>query len=358
MHICFLGDVNSVHLQKWCRWFSEQGHRVSVITLAKGTLQGAHVVQVETEGAAGGWLSRKLNYFRLAKEFRNVIDDMNPDIINAHYVTSYGRIAALTGIENCVLSVWGSDVYEHADKSFIHRLIFKYCLKKAGHVFSTSQAMASEIGKYTDKKIAVTPFGVDMDVFSDRLKEPHEGFVVGTVKALDYKYGIDYLLKACALVRQRRPDIPLKVRIAGKGPHEDALRELAQSVNISDRVTWIGFISQEQAAYEWANMDVGIVYSSCSESFGVAAVEAQSCATPVIISDVSGLMEATLPGESCVVIKQKDENLLADAIIGLYDFPEKARDMGKKGRAFVRDHYELNHCFEEIESYFRQISIE
>lgn len=234
-------------------------------------------------------------------------------------------------------------------------MIFKYCLKKAGYIFSTSHAMADEVGKYTSKNIVITPFGVDMKMFSDRLREKHKSFVIGTVKALDYKYGIDYLLRASALVRTRRPDIPLEVRIAGKGPHEDVLKQLAQTLNIDDIVTWVGFIPQEQAAYEWANMDIGIVYSSCFESFGVAAVEAQSCGTPLIISDAPGLLEAVWPGESCIVIKQKDEELLAETIISLYDSPKMAREMGRKGREYIQDHYELNRCFKEVESFYRQI---
>ena len=354
MKICFLGNANSVHLEKWCKWFSEYGHEVSVISLVKGSIEGAEVFHVE-KNVHKGWLSRKLEVFSLARAFRDRIAALEPDIVNAHYVTSYGRIAALTGIKDYVLSVWGTDVYVHPKKSFFHKQVFRYCLKKAGHLFSTSRAMADEMRKYTDKDITITPFGVDMELFSDQLKKSHEEFVIGTVKALDTKYGIDYLLKACALVREKRPDIPLRVRIAGKGPHEAALRDLAKSLSIDDIVTWVGFISQEQAAYEWANMDIGIVYSSCSESFGVAAVEAQSCGTPVIIADVPGLLEAAQPGESCMVVKQKDEKLLSEAIISLYDSPEKAREMGRKGRQYIKDHYEINYCFKEVEAYFRHI---
>lgn len=107
MKICFLGNANSVHLQKWCKWFSERGHEISVISLERGTIQGANVIYVDRESTDQGWFSRKLKYFRLAKAFRNTIADLKPDIVNAHYVTSYGRIAALAGIKDYVLSVWG-----------------------------------------------------------------------------------------------------------------------------------------------------------------------------------------------------------------------------------------------------------
>ena len=49
MKICFLGDANSVHIQKWCKWFSEHGHDISVISLREGSIPGAAVFCVPKE---------------------------------------------------------------------------------------------------------------------------------------------------------------------------------------------------------------------------------------------------------------------------------------------------------------------
>ena len=114
---------------------------------------------------------------------------------------------------------------------------------------------------------------------------------------------VDYLLKAVALIVHEHKEMQIKVRIAGNGSHEKEYKELAKELGISSTVTWLGLISQERAAKEWANMDLGVVYSTLnSESFGVSAVESQACATPVIISDIPGLMEATLPDETSIVV--------------------------------------------------------
>ena len=100
-------------------------------------------------------------------------------------------------------------------------------------------------------------------------------------------------------------------------------------------------------------MDVAIVPSTLeSESFGVSAVEAQACGTPVIISDIPGLMEATKRGETSVVVKRKDANAIADAINELYQDNNKRVTMEKKAVNFVKDTYELNRCFNKIENLF------
>ena len=269
---------------------------------------------------------------------------------------------ALSGIEGYILSVWGSDIYDFPKKSPMHRALLRFSLRKAAHLFSTSRAMAGEAGRYTNKKFEITPFGVDMELFhpDKRTREQaerlsvlkKEDFVVGTVKALSDRYGISYLLEAVAEVR-RHTAIPIKLRIAGKGVQEEEYRQLAKTLGIDDITTWLGFISQDEAAEEWANMDIAI-FPSEFESFGVSAVEAQACGTAVIISDVPGLMEATIPGKTAVVVKRKDAQEIAGAIIALYNNVEKRRAMGKSGRQFVRERFELNDCFLSIEQFYNR----
>lgn len=362
MRICFLSDAGSQHTKKWCNWFCNHGHDVFVISLTDGQIDNVDVRVVDTGANARGHEFGKLRYFMAVPKIRKIIREISPDILNAHYATSYGTIAALIGYKkNYVLSVWGSDIYEFPRKGIVHKSLLKYSLKKAGFIFSTSYAMASEAKKYTNKQIEITPFGVDTELFSPK-KRFHERngnddfFIVGTVKTLVPKYGIDYLIKAVAIIRKEHKEIPIQLRIAGKGEFENEYKALAVDCGIADNTVWLGFISQHKAAEEWANMDIAVVASiEDSESFGVSAVEAESCGTPVIISDVPGLMEATSPEYSSIVIPRKNERALADAIVDLYYHPDKRRAMGENGRRYVLDHYSIDRCFKEIEEKFESI---
>ena len=114
----------------------------------------------------------------------------------------------------------------------------------------------------------------------------------------------------------------------------------------------LGQIPQEQAAVEWANMDVAVIPSTLeSESFGVSAVEAQACGTAVIISDIPGLKETA--GETGIVVPKKNPEAIAEAIIRLYEDPDLRKKMGEAGRKYVAKNYELNACFEKIEAFLR-----
>lgn len=359
LKICFVAPSDNYHIEKWCRWFSSHGHEVYVISFADTMIDGAVVyglgASVDVLGSDWG----KIKYLTYSGKIKHIVKEIQPDIVNAHYATSYGTAMALSGLKGYVLSVWGSDVYDFPNKSFFHQAMLRFSLFRAGHIFSTSHDMARETGKYTNKTIEITPFGVDMEMFSpDKRQRKHssEDFIVGTVKALTPKYGIEYLLKAIAIIKSDYPQIPVKLRIAGKGSYERIYEDLAKSLGIEDITTWLGFIPQEQAAVEWANMDVGIVASTLdSESFGVSAVEVQACGIPVIISNVPGLMEATSPGQTSIVVPRKNEKALAEAIVQLYKDEALRIKMGKKGRNFVMENYELNHCFNKIENLLENI---
>lgn len=355
MKICFLAPANSAHTRKWCSYFVSQGHEVHVVSFVDADISGATVHWVDCGTSAEASDVDKIKYLLHAGAVRRLVRSIDPDIINAHYATSYGTVAALAGLKNVILSVWGTDIFVFPRKSVLHRWLLQFSLARAKHLFSTSEAMAEEAHKYTSKPFFITPFGVDMQLFSpEKRNRGTDGcFRVGTVKSLSPAYGIDTLLKGCAIVKSEHPEIPLQIRIAGDGPSAQEYRALAEELGISEITQWLGQIPQEQAAEEWAGMDLAIICSN-SESFGVAAVEAQSCCCPVIVSDIPGLMEATKPGETSLAVPCGNPQALAEAVVSLYENEEKRNRMGIAGREYVKMRYELNACYENIQNLFRR----
>ena len=256
--------------------------------------------------------------------------------------------------------MWGSDVYDFPRKSILHKLLLMISLKSATKLLSTSQAMALEANKYTNKNIQITPFGVDTQLFhplknnnlncENRIVATKNGqeYVVGTVKALEEKYGIRYFIEACAIFVRKYSDVPLRVRIAGKGSKAQEYKLLAKNLGIDKYITWLGFITQEEAAKEWANFDLGVIYSE-SESFGVSAVEACASGLPVIISDIPGLLEATRPGVSSYVVERKKAKKLCEAMYFLFKNPDIRNSMGLAGRQDVIDRFDIDRTFRNIE---------
>lgn len=363
MKICFIAPASNYHTKKWCDWFRGHGHQIDVISFTQGDIEGCTVHFIDSGAGVRGSDTQKLKYLLQAGKVHKLVKQIKPDVINVHYATSYGTVAALAMLPPYYLSVWGSDVYDFPNKSILHRFMLKFSMSRATYLFSTSKAMAKEASKYTKKEFMITPFGVDCSLFSSdktRVKKYDEidtkdgkNFVIGTVKSLSDKYGIATLLRATALFRKEHPEVPLQLIIAGKGPQEEEYKALARKLKIDDITSWLGFIPQDQAAIEWANMDCAIIPSELeSESFGVSAVEAQACETPVIISDIPGLMEATEPGKTSVVVKRKNTQELEKAIWNVFLDTAERKRMGCAGRQYVKEHFELNYCFKNIESIY------
>lgn len=360
MIICYFSNANNYHTQKWAAYFASMGNVVHVLSLEEPKIEcnepAIHYHWLKNASNRSDSDIRKLGYLTTLRLSKRLLREIKPDIVHAHYASSYGAICALSSKLPFFLSVWGKDVYDFPKKSVFHKSLLKYVLSRSSWILSTSSAMAKETEQYTDQRIYITPFGVDMDTFQPRpeLRNP-QMFTVGTIKALDSKYGIDVLLKACARVKQARPDLPLSIRIAGKGPEAKKLAELAGALGLGNSVQWLGFISQKRAAEEWASFDVAIIPSvEESESFGVSAVEAQACRTPLIISDIPGLLEASNQGETAIVVPRGDEEALCQAILRLADTPKCRAEMGKNGRAYVESHYELNSCFARVSSLYEE----
>lgn len=363
MKICFMAPAENYHTAKWGTWFSKRGHQVHIISFTKGSIDGCTIHIVNSGADIHGGDGQKLKYLLQAHKIHQLVKAIQPDIINVHYATSYGTVAALANLPPYILSVWGSDIYDFPKKSIFHRMMLQFSLSRANTLFSTSTAMAEEASKYTRKTFTITPFGVDCKLFSpDKTRaKQHDmvdtkngkDYVIGTVKSLSDKYGIATLLRATAILKNNHPEVPVQLRIAGKGPQENDYRELAKELGIEAITHWLGFISQEEAAVEWANMDCAIIPSeSESESFGVSAVEAQACGTPVIISDIPGLMEATVPGKTSIVVPCKNPERLSNMIYAMYTNAENRNEFGNNGRIFVSETYELNCCFARIEELY------
>lgn len=352
MKICYFAKHTSIHTIKWCNWFSERGNEVHVVSLEADSPAAAHlsdrvkVHKVAKRSPSTGRLT-SLDQAKAVKLAKSVVSTVCPDIVHAHYLVDYGLLAIASSKDRHFMSVWGTDIYDYPRKSKKTNLTTRFVLSKFDTILSTSATMAEETLRYTSKNVTVTPFGVDMSVFSPGRRVSNDVFTVAIVKTLKKKYGIETLLRAFALVSNRYGICDIKLRIAGRGELEKRLKELSEELDIADKIEWLGFVPQDEVANIYRQVDL-VVIPSESESFGVSAVEAQACGTPVIVSDAPGLMEATSPGNSSEVFPRGDYCTLAELMVKLIGDDNKRSRMAAYGRQYVESRFEVNSCFEKV----------
>ncbi len=290
-----------------------------------------------------------LGYLWNRSRLQEIVDRVQPDLVNVHYATGYGTLASTLERTCVVLNVWGSDVFEFPQKSCVHRWLVVRNLRRADQLVSTSEAMAKQVRTIMrrDVPIVIVPFGVDTSVFKPSVKGTDGPLVIGTVKTLAAIYGIDILLRAFALVPDRIEGREVILRIIGKGPQEAQLRALCSFLKLDHRVDFAGAVAHERVPEELAGMDVFVALSR-SESFGVAVIEASACGLPVVVSDVGGLPEVVDHGVTGVVVPANDRQAAAHAIHRLLTNAELRKSMGSAGRAWMGRSFGWVECVDRM----------
>lgn len=351
MKLLLLSDPNSSHTIKWAKSLAKNGIDIVIFGLGDLTVNdydeitNIKIVTLNVRVDKQEGTFTKIKYLNALTKIRRIIKYFKPNIVHTHYASSYGLLGALSGFHPFILSVWGSDVFSFPNKSFIHKAILKYNLKKADKILSTSRIMAKETKQYTEKNIEVTPFGIDLNQFKPMVTKEElfekDDIVIGTVKTLEEKYGIEYLIRAFKIVYDKHYGMPLKLLIVGSGSLENSLKQLVKELGIEPVTHFAGKVSFVDVP-KYHNMLSVSVFVSNSESFGVAIIEASACGKPVVVSDAGGLPEVVEDRVSGIVVQKRDSQATAEAIEKLVLNKELQVVMGKNGRERVEKLYKWN----------------
>lgn len=253
INLLLLADVNSPHTIKWATNLVQKDFKITIFTLSQVETEAynnfkniniiSHHFNSNTFLSNSGSL-KKVRYLTVVSKLKKLIRYLKPDILHAHFASSYGFLGALTGFENYIISLWGQDIMLFPTHSPIHKMIFKFNLSKAKKITATSFSMAQKLKEYSNKLPAVIPFGIDTTFFDKKdFDRPYNGsLVIGTVKNLEDKYGIDILLKSFSELKSRNKEKDLKLLIVGKGSREKELKKLSSDLGISEHVQFNGYV--------------------------------------------------------------------------------------------------------------------
>jgi L-malate glycosyltransferase len=355
MKICYLANASCVHTTKWVNYFCKRGHDVEVVSFeAPSGLDVRTVTHV-----INPILPLGAHYLLRGSAVRRLIDRAKPDIVHAHYGSGYGSLGRLAKFHPFVLSVWGSDVFEFPRKSPFHRELLRKNLSSADRVCSTSYFMATETKRYIPTRaINVTPFGVDCRAFAPRADTGNSAdqIVIGTVKKLEPKYGIEYLIRGFAMAAAKYPKSKLRLVIAGDGSLRESLTKLASTLGVGDQTRFLGFVPHEKVPEVLNSFSVFAALSVAdSETFGVAVVEASACGLPVVVSSVGGLPEVVRDRETGLIVPPRDQLAAASSFEELIENEAFRRALGAAGRNFVIKHYEWDENASRMERLYESL---
>ena len=271
------------------------------------------------------------------------------DLIHAHWLIPQGFIAALgmwIAGKNVPLlcTSHGGDLFALKGKGL--QRLKRRIMDKSAALTVVSKAMKKtvvDMGVAPDK-VEVIPMGVDLK----GLFTPDPGVQRKTdellfVGRLVEKKGVHFLLEAMPAVIKKHPAV--RLILAGSGPMEQELRQQAQRLKISDKVSFLGMVSQTElpAMYRKATLAIFpfiVAKSGDQEGFGLVQVEAMGCECPIIAGDLPAIHDIVIHEENGLIVESGNIRALADAIIQTLDDKDLRLKLAEKARMQVMERFD------------------
>jgi 1,4-alpha-glucan branching enzyme len=217
----------------------------------------------------------------------------------------------------------------------IHKLEWELCYQ-AEKVIVCSKYMENEVNaifQLPPKKVLEIPNGIDPKLLRVSTRETskypgklkHEQVVLFIGRMVREK-GVHILLEASPQLLAAFPEA--RIVCAGTGPMLDELRTIAKRLGVADRVSFPGYVTDEERNRLFANADVA-VFPSLYEPFGIVALEAMATGTPVVVSDAGGLNDVVEHGRNGLKVYTGNAQSLADQIKAMLSNPLWARSLAR-----------------------------
>ncbi len=348
MKICYIADARSLHTQKWVKYFAERVHEVHLTSptplgdWGDGDIGGAELNILKRFPLQVRIISFPITVLSYVTQIKQLIRKTKPDILHAHYVGDTGLWGALSGFHPLVVSAWGSDILLDPKRSPFHKSLIKYTLKKADLVICDSETLRKgilELGT-SPNKINIVYDGIDTKKFNPRQK--NEGLksrlgISGApsiicIRNLKPVYNVEMLIKAIPVILKQVPEA--RFIIGGDGEQGEYLQDLANSLEVSHAISFLGWIPHHELPEYLASSDV-YVSTSISDSTSLSLQEAMACELAPVVTDLPANREWVTHGENGFIVPVGDYEALASKVSYLITNIGVRDKFGKTGRKII-----------------------
>lgn len=365
MKICYIANAASLITQRWTTGLVKRGHEVYVISPDEASsIEGTQLYILTRTERRVGTVSKYLTGLSWVKQTRRLVKKIKPDILDAHYITTYGYLGAFSGFHPLVLTTWGSDILIAPKQKRIHRSMVKYSLKRGDLIVCRTPFMEEEIIKLgaSPDKIEHIFLGVDTAKFSPAFRSDEikreldisnlQPLVIST-RSLNPAYNVEALIKAIPLVLEEVPQA--KFIIAGDGEQKEYLESLSQSLGITDSTKFVGQVPHDKVSQYLASSEV-YVSTSLSDGVPSSLLEAMASGLAPVVTDIPANRLWIEDGGNGFLVPIKDTEALAVSISHLLKDRETRNKFGEIGRKIARGKGEHKTQLDKLEElYFKLV---
>lgn len=360
-----LGGVES-HVRSLSQELAARGHEVTVLTSRHDPslpraqdVDGFRVIRVKPSFI----VMRTPIVPRMRASLRDLPADIvhahSPPPLAAHYADAVATARGLPYVVTYHCDVDLPSGFGSVVEAVYRRSLGASTLRNADRVVVTTRTYAATSRSVWRYNPTVIPNAVDHRRFRPdvdgsavrtRLRIPADAPLVLLVGRIVPHKGVEHFIEAARYV----PDA--RFVIAGEGSLLPAMERLAAAMDVADRVSFLGRVSDEELPRVYAACDLFVLPSvSRLEAFGIVALEAMASGKPVIVADIPGVREIIADGRDGLLSDPVNPQDLAAQIRRLLGDPEARRAMGARGREKVVESFGIERVTDRIEALYRSV---
>lgn len=317
-------------------------YRADAITWMNGLKEFGdfEIVTWELQSGNNGF-NRLLRLVELSKAFltiKSIAKKFNPDMVIAERTTSYGFLAALSGIKPVAIAQQGiTDLWPENSLSYpFKKRIQQFAFKKADLIHAWGKVMANSMIKngVDLNKVMVLPKGINLNFFA--FQEAHNSTMINAVvtRSLESVYRHEVILKAFAVLKQQQ--IPFKLTIIGEGSEMENLKNLTRKLDLVTEVDFTGRIDNTKIPQylQQANFYISM---PATEGVSASLLEAMACGCFPIVSDLPGNQYWIEQKVNGILVASENEFKLAEELQWAYQNQEFTRKVIATNRKMVEE---------------------
>ncbi|MEJ2262784.1 MAG: glycosyltransferase [Anaerolineales bacterium] len=364
-------------VQKFGRAMVQRGHAVTVITASErrepylARDRGLRLIRVRALPNPF-WREGPIPFIGL-QYLRQVVKAFKPDVIHTHEGAILGnqllRLKKEVGVplvSSCYYIpryvthylTWGARLLNH--------LLWRYAVWHFNQfdrvIFSTS----TQRSFYYQNGLHVPTTIISNGLDTKRYKPMN-----GRVEQVEARYHLPprpRILFVGRLMKDKKIDVLIKAMpricaasqahllLVGRGDEQQQLQQLAEHLQIKDRVHLLGFVPEEDLPGIYCASDIFAI-ASVSEVQSIPTLQAAACGLPVVAADAAALPELVQDGVNGFLVPPDDPEAISRAVLRISGDPECARVMGLASLAVGRAHAE-ERSFEKYEEFYKSVKRE
>ena len=321
-----------------------------------------------------------INDYKAYKRLKEIIREYKPDIVHTHAAKAgaLGRLAALS----CGVPIIYHTFHGHIFNSFyfgklktaFYKVIEQYLARKSTRVIAISPIQADELVNqhkiFKSEKLLMVPLGFDLQKFQDNMESKRNSFrsrykiaedelVISIIGRLVMIKNHNLFLEAVRKVTDAS-NKKIRVMIVGDGVERKNIEAKAMELNLSftdgeassfKQITFTSWIKD----IDWvcAGSDI-IALTSLDEGTPVSLIEAQAANKPIVSTNVGGIENVVIPGETALLSENNQLEPFAENLLLLVENEELRSNMAKKGWEHVKGKFHFTRLVEDVKTSYQQ----